>query len=148
MTTPAQDWRLSDGRGNHPAARVRAEPRGRGGRLLPRGRPQRRVDRFPAGRGRAVLPVWRVRVRLLLPALDQLLREVVGPWLPPAFDGLRHGGHDRGPAQRRDPVRGVAADQGGPQATVADRRGDRLAAWDRGDRPADPGTALPAVLAG
>ena len=73
---PQSERRHSHGRDNGPAASG-ADAGGGGGGLLPRVRAERLVDWRQAGAGRDVVPVRRVRVRLLLPEVAQQPRPLV-----------------------------------------------------------------------
>ena len=103
-------------------ARDRAGPGRRGSRLLPRGGAERGLDRIPVRPRRAVLPLRRVRVRLLLPALGQLEWPVGGLRVSRPAEGLWLGDPGLRRGQRHRPVRGADPDQGRRQERLAGAR--------------------------
>ena len=105
--------------------RSRGRGRGRGRGLLPRVRAERGLDRLAAGHRRADVPVRRVPVRLLLPALPQLLGALGGVWLHPPVAVDRHHDHAAGRAVGRRALLRAAADQGRAQGHLADQRAGR-----------------------
>src|SRR6202035_5791234 len=88
-------WRYDDGgHGSTIGAGSRGPGRRRG--LLPRVRAERDLDRLATGHRRADGPVRRVPVRLLLPAVAELLGPVAGIRLHPPVAVDRHHDHALG----------------------------------------------------
>ena len=121
---------------------------GRGRRLLPRVRAERDLDRLAAGHRRADVPVRRVPVRLLLPAVPELRRPVAGVRLHPPVAVDRHHDHAPGRGVGRGALHRAAADQGRAQEHVAALRADRPGSRARGRLVPDLPAHRPAVQAG
>ena len=143
---PAAQGRHDDDGHHRHTLRDRGRRRGRG--LLPRVRAERDLDRLAAGHRRADVPVRRVPVRLLLPAVPELRGPLAGVRLHPPVAVDRHHDHAPGRGVRRGALLRAAADQGRAQARVADQRRDRHRPGAGGGLVPDLPAHRPAVQAG